>query len=109
MNSPLTDQYDDPRRCDRSDLGHAWFEVDDPGTWSPARTFFHRDVHRCLRCRAYRFRGLDTYGRIQSTWYSYPDNWRDRWGVGRDRPPGDEIRKERMLREQRERRATSAD
>lgn len=82
----------DLRKCDRSAYGHAWFEVEDPGRWTTERKFLLRDVAKCERCGAYRFRGLNAYGENESTWYDYPDGWDERWGTGNDRPAGNEIR-----------------
>lgn len=82
----------DLTECDRSARGHAWFEADDPGQWKPDRKYFARLVDKCARCDTYRYRGVNVWGEVESTWYDYPDDWKDRWGVGNARPTGDEIR-----------------
>lgn len=93
--------------CDRSNKGHRWDEVDDPGTWQPDRKFFHRDVDRCERCGTYRFTGINAYGQKEATWYVYPDDWRDRWGVGETRPTGDEVRLRRIMAAREKKRVRS--
>jgi len=98
----------DLRECDRSARGHAWFEADDPGTWQPDRKYFARLVDKCLRCDTYRFRGCNAYGEVESMWYSYPDDWPDRWGVGNDRPDGAEIRRQQIIEANRRRRRRRA-
>lgn len=89
----------DLRECDRSINGHRWFKIDDPATnWMPHRVFADRDVRECDHCHARRYRGLNSWGETEATWYDYPDGWKSRWdGVGGDRPDGNELRRIMLL------------
>jgi hypothetical protein len=82
----------DLRKCDRSALGHAWYDVDDDGAWTTWRVFWNRDVAECERCRSRRYTCIDHHGFVVARWYARPTGWKERWGVGGGRPSGREIR-----------------
>jgi hypothetical protein len=95
----------DMQMCDRSRLGHAWFDIDDDRSRSLRTVWVGSTVAaRCERCTTVRYYGIDVHGEIVSREYVYPIGWKERWSLnGGDRPTTQEIRL-LAVRQQRDRR-----